>query len=63
MVFSGCNNAPASHCGHEGTGPFTNIKATPLIAEKPYITENSDKWTLNVPHYETNKVGPTSNNF
>jgi len=63
MVFSGCENAPASHCGHESNGPFTTIKATPLIAEKPYITELSDKWTLNVPKYETNKVGVTANNF
>lgn len=63
MVFSGCKNAPASHCSHEGSGPYTTVDATPLIAEKPYITELNDKWTLNVPKYETKKVGVTGNNF
>jgi len=63
MVFSGCKNAPKSSCGHTGAGPFTTIDATPLIAEKPYVTELNDSWTLNVPKYEKNKVGVTSNNF
>lgn len=63
MVFSGCKNAPKSSCGHTGAGPFTTIDATPLIAEKPYITELSGKFTLNVPLYEHNKVGVTKNNM
>lgn len=59
MVFSGCTNAPNSHCSHNGGGPFTTIAATPLIAEKPYISENNGKYTLNVPKVETRKVGIT----
>lgn len=59
MVFSGCNNAPASHCSNKDGLPYTNIPSTPLIAEKPYISENGDKYFLNIPKVEHNKVGPT----
>jgi hypothetical protein len=59
MVFSGCHNAPATHCGNQGGLPYTTIAATPLIAEKPYISENNGQYTLNIPKVETNKVGPT----
>lgn len=59
MVFSGCNNAPSSHCSNKDGLPYTNIPSTPLIAEKPYISENGDKYFLNIPKVEHNKVGPT----
>lgn len=42
MVFSGCNNAPASHCGNHGASPYTTLPSTQLIAEKPYISENGN---------------------
>jgi len=64
MVFSGCTNAPATHCGNgDGGNPYTNINASPVIAEKPYISENNGRWTLNIPKVEHNKVGATMNNF
>ena len=59
MVFTGCVGAPGSHCGNQGGLPITNTGATPLIAEKPYITEAGNRYTLNVPRVERNKNGPT----
>lgn len=56
MVFSGCVNAPSTHCGYSPK-PYTNVQATPLIAEKPFITEKGGKFSLNIPHVEKNKVG------
>jgi len=59
MVFVGCDNAPASHCGHPN--PYTTIDATPLIAEKPYIMwdQNTGRYHLMVPKLERNKVNVT----
>lgn len=61
MVFSGCQGAPQTHCSNRGGGPYTNVQASPMIAEKPYITESGGKYTLNKPHVEHNKVGVTAN--
>jgi hypothetical protein len=61
MVFVGCTNAPESHCGADGGLPRTTADATPLIAEKPYITLEGDKYKLNRPHVEANKKGSTPN--
>lgn len=61
MVFSGCVGAPSTHCGYSPK-PYTNVHATPLIAEKPFISEKDGKFSLNIPHVEKNKVG-TSNNW
>jgi len=65
MVFSGCINAPSTHCGTNGGKPYTTVQATPLIAEKPFISEKGGKYSLNVPHVEHNKVGTSKdwNNF
>ena len=60
MVFSGCINAPQSHCGRSGGRPYTTLDETPKIAEKPYITESDNRWTLHVPNVETHKRGPTA---
>ena len=38
-VFSGSVHAPESHCGYGGDGTYTTIEKTPVIAEKPYISE------------------------
>ena len=59
MVFSGCVNAPSSHCSNRGGHPYTTLSSTPVIAEKPYITESDGKWTLNIPNIETGKRGTT----
>ena len=61
MVFSGCQGAPSSHCGTSGGHPYTNVQSSPLIAEKPYITESGGKYFLWIPHVEHNKVGTTPN--
>jgi len=60
MVFTGCVGAPGSHCGNQGGAPITNTGPTPLIAEKPYITEAGDHYTLNIPRVERNKNGLTA---
>lgn len=52
MVFVGSTNAPETHCGADGGLPRTTIAATPLIAEKPYITLEGEKFKLNVPKVE-----------
>jgi len=54
--FLGSTGAPASNCG---SGPFVNVTATPIIAEKPYITYDSGKYYLQIPPVETNKIGST----
>ena len=59
MVFAGCVNAPQTHCSNRGGHPFTTLSSTPVIAEKPYITESNNKWTLNIPNLETGKRGTT----
>jgi hypothetical protein len=44
MVFVGSKGAPESHCGNsfEDAIPSTNVGATPIIAEKPYIVAQDD---------------------
>lgn len=61
-VFSGSVHAPESHCGYGGDGTYTTIEKTPVIAEKPYISEQNSTFTLNVPRVEKDKYG-TTNNF
>eukprot|EP01084_Bolivina_argentea_P150173 262272_1 len=54
MVFQGTQNAPKTQC----PGHITTLPNTPVIAEKPFITIDSDgKYTLNIPKTEYNKVG------
>ena len=48
---------PAAHCGNQGGSPQTVVGATPLIAEKPYIHYSNNKYFLQIPAVETNKVG------
>lgn len=59
-AFLGSVNAPENHCEEDG-GPnaYTTVDKTPLIAEKPYISENNGNFTLNVPRVEKDKVGVT----
>ena len=59
-VFLGSPEAPENNCEEDG-GPnaYTTVDKTPLIAEKPYISENKGNFTLNVPRLEKDKVGIT----
>jgi len=63
IVFVGTSGKAINHhCSNAGGGPWTVVKQTPSIAEKPYIViDNTGKYTLRVPRVETNKVGPTTN--
>lgn len=60
MVFVGSKGAPPTHCGNDqGSIPSSNIEATPVIAEKPYLVAENDKFLLMKPKVEFNKVGNT----
>ncbi len=63
MVFVGCENAPANHCGNKDGSPYTTISDAPLIAEKPYITTDGTKYFLQIPHLESNKAGTTNDYY
>ncbi len=63
MVFVGCNGfVPSTNAlnGYSSSAAVTNIPASPIIAEKPYIVFRDDKYFLQVPEIEFNKVGATS---
>ena len=66
-VYVGCNEAPIARCNGttyptiaDGSNvTLTVIPATPVIAEKPFISYNSgaSSYYLNIPQQQTNKVG------
>ena len=56
MVFVGVDGAPAAHCGAPDS--LVSVEATPLVAEKPYVTESDGRFTLLVPQPARNTVGP-----
>jgi len=44
----------------EEEGPITSVEETPVIAEKPFVSINSQgKFTLNIPQLRTNASGPS----
>lgn len=60
MVFSGDVGAPFDHCGDKGLQPITTQDATPLMAEKPFITrDHAGQFSLNIPEVQSNTVGPS----
>jgi hypothetical protein len=64
MAYMGCSGqVPAAHCSTAGGSAPTAISAlTPLIAEKPYLTQNATgHFFLMLPPVETLKLG--SSNF
>ena len=61
VVFVGSPGAPRSHCGRSGGHPYSTIDQAPIIAEKPYIIMEGDKYFLMKPKIETNKRGTTPN--
>lgn len=71
-VFVGCQDAPATTNPYAPVdnynnydrpppqgNPFTTVQATPVIAEKPYISFDNNKFYLNIPPLEFNKIGVT----
>lgn len=58
FVFLGCEGAPDSQCNASASPAYTTIDQTPLIAEKPYITiDSNDKYYLKRPKYKTETQG------
>lgn len=60
-----CTNCTDSGCTVTCVGnPYTTVAATPLIAEKPYITSDSGatSFSLVVPQIEQNKIGTSQDN-
>ena len=55
MVFVGVKNAPA---GDFPKPPFTRVAVTPVIREKPYLTENGGAWSVVVPALAHDTAGP-----
>ena len=54
FVFLGCEGAPENYCDASAGPAHTTIDQTPLIAEKPYITiDSNDKYYLKRPLYKT----------
>ena len=59
-VMIGTENAPPSHCGKNGSPPYTTIDETPVSAEKPYIAlqlNDPSKFDLIVPGLAHNTKG------
>ncbi|HTR44046.1 MAG TPA: hypothetical protein VMH87_20725 [Pseudomonadales bacterium] len=56
MVFVGVSNAPA---GNWPNNTYTVITNTPLVREKPYLTESNNNFFVVVPNLETNFSGTT----
>ena len=61
MVYVGTTGAEWEHCSNSGANPVSNIPATPVIQEKPYIIDIGWNWKLMRPKLEHNKVGHTAN--
>ncbi len=55
MMFVGVPDAPAEDWPAK---PYTTIKETPLIREKPYLTYNSNVFKVKVPGLRQNSAGP-----
>jgi len=55
MVFVGVKNAPA---GEFPKPPFTRVARTPVIREKPYLTETGGVWGVMVPALAHDTSGP-----
>lgn len=62
MVFVGDTQAPVEGAwGTFGSGkvPYTVIKSTPVIREKPYLTINDGVYSVQLPPLANNTQGPT----
>jgi hypothetical protein len=59
MMFVGVENAPKENWP---TDPFTCVKETPLIREKPYWTYLNNNFFLKIPAVKLNSIGISWNN-
>jgi hypothetical protein len=55
MMFVGVINPPAEDWPAQ---PFTKIKETPVIREKPYLTINDKGFEVKIPLLKKNSIGP-----
>ena len=55
MMFVGVPEAPAENWPDK---PFTTIKETPVIREKPYLTFDEKGFNVKIPSLKKNSVGP-----
>ncbi len=55
MMFVGVPDAPSENWPAK---PFTTIKETPLIREKPYLTYNEKSFNVKIPDLKKNSIGP-----
>lgn len=54
MVFVGVPNPPQ---GEWPSPPYTKVKRTPVIREKPFLEDESGKWVVRIPELRSNSVG------
>jgi len=55
MMFVGVPDAPSENWPAK---PFTTIKETPIIREKPYIIFNHNEFNVKIPELKKNSIGP-----
>ena len=55
MMFVGVPDAPLENWPAK---PFTTIKETPLIREKPYLTFDGKGFNVKIPNLKKNSIGP-----
>jgi hypothetical protein len=55
MMFVGVPDAPSENWPEK---PFTTIKETPVIREKPYLVYDGKDYKVNIPKLKHNSVGP-----
>jgi len=55
MMFVGVPDAPSE--GWPGK-PFTSIKETPMVREKPYLVYTDQGFEINMPELKKNSIGP-----
>eukprot|EP00667_Euglena_gracilis_P004473 EG_transcript_4493 len=58
MVFVGSTGTPTAHCGNVDGRPYVVEPATPVVAEKPFLTiDSAGRYYLNVPGPKYESIG------
>jgi hypothetical protein len=55
MMFVGVNGEPAENWPEK---PYTKIKETPVVREKPWLQCDKNRFSINIPLLKTNSIGP-----